>query len=260
MMVVLFVGLCAAVGRRRNGSRRRPAGAGHCGLLNRSSWPMATTSRRASRSRSGVALPPFRRGLPQTPSAAASAAAASLGGRAREVLLRFVLPARPDGAAAYRRRRTAGTGGAFPWFRLALLPAIVALAIWAAYGFRFDPHLEPPPPADGSWGFLFPKGSPLPFSPVGREDAWKAVLHDRDDNPRTDLSAVAANLARRTTPPRAYLYASPTRPVTRGRRASPRPFLGDAAHHFPVASVKTPAGAAASPGRGGGRRRRRGSR
>jgi 4-amino-4-deoxy-L-arabinose transferase-like glycosyltransferase len=112
-------------------------------------------------------------------------------------------------AAAYLRHRTARPGGKFPWIRLAALPAIVGAAIWAAYGFRFDPFRpgDPPAPAARSWQVEFAKGEPPPFSPVSRNDAWQAVLLDNARNPRTGPSVTLVNLARQARLlPEAYLY------------------------------------------------------
>jgi len=112
-------------------------------------------------------------------------------------------------AAAYLRHRTESAGRRFPWILLAALPAFVALAMWAAYGFRFDPFRSggPPPSADGSWRASFPAGYPKPFSPVSHDEAWEDVLHDKTGNPRTGLSVALVNLARRARLlPEAYLY------------------------------------------------------
>jgi hypothetical protein len=112
-------------------------------------------------------------------------------------------------AAAYLRHRGAASGGAFPWLRLAALPAIVVLAIWAGYGFRFDPFRPggPEPPADGSWRTYFPPGTPMPFSPVSHDEAWEDLHRDRSGNPRTGLTVAAVDLAWRAhLLPEAYLY------------------------------------------------------
>lgn len=112
-------------------------------------------------------------------------------------------------AAAYLRHRGAGSSAAFPWLRLAALPAIVVLAVWAGYGFRFDPFRPggPEPPADGSWRAFFPAGTPKPFSPVTRDEAWEDIRRDRSGSPRTGLSVTLVNLARRARLlPEAYLY------------------------------------------------------
>lgn len=112
-------------------------------------------------------------------------------------------------AAAFLRHRTARPDGKFPWIRLAALPAIVGAAIWAAYGFRFDPFRpgDPPAPATRSWQVEFAMGEPPPFSPVSRNEAWEAVLHERDGNPRTGLPVSFVSLARQARLlPEAYLY------------------------------------------------------
>jgi 4-amino-4-deoxy-L-arabinose transferase-like glycosyltransferase len=111
--------------------------------------------------------------------------------------------------AAYLRHRASRPDRKFPWIRLAALPLIVVLAIWAAYGFRFDPFRpgDPPAPAAGSWKSEFAKTEPPPFSPVSRDEAWEAVLHDNDGNLRAGPSVALVNLARKARLlPEAYLY------------------------------------------------------
>jgi 4-amino-4-deoxy-L-arabinose transferase-like glycosyltransferase len=97
----------------------------------------------------------------------------------------------------------------YPWLPLAALPFIVAVAIWAAYGFRFDPFRPggPPAPTDGSWRIPLSAGVPLSFSPVSHDDAWESVLHDNDGKPRSGLSVAAVSVARKLhLLPEAYLY------------------------------------------------------
>lgn len=111
-------------------------------------------------------------------------------------------------AVAYLRHRTARPDGKFPWIRLAALPAIVGAAIWAAYGFRFDPFRPGDPPlTDSSWRTLFPPGNPRPYSPVSRDEAWDEVLNERSGAARTGPSVAFVSLARRARLlPEAYLY------------------------------------------------------
>ncbi len=150
-------------------------------------------------------------------------------------------------AAAWLRRGGRPEGRAFPWLPLASLPVVVALAIWAAYGFRFDPFRPggPPAPSDGSWRVSFPAGSPKPFSPVSRDEAWEDVLRDPAGRPRTGPLVAAVNLARRARLlPEAYLYGFTY--ATR-HAESRRAYLHGAfsetgwRSYFPVAfAVKTP--------------------
>ena len=97
----------------------------------------------------------------------------------------------------------------FPWIPLAVLPVLVGFAIWAAYGFRFNPFRPggPPAPTDGSWRIPLSAGVPLSFSPASHADAWESVLRDNDGHPRTGLSVAAVSLARKVhLLPEAYLY------------------------------------------------------
>jgi 4-amino-4-deoxy-L-arabinose transferase-like glycosyltransferase len=112
-------------------------------------------------------------------------------------------------AASFFRRRGETPPRRFPWLPLAALPFLVGLAIWAAYGFRFDAFRpgDAAHPAE-AWSWMpAGTGSPVPFSPASRENAWEDVLRDDAGNPRTGLSVAAVSFARRLRLlPEAYLY------------------------------------------------------
>ncbi|HUM02928.1 MAG TPA: hypothetical protein VL084_11615, partial [Thermoanaerobaculia bacterium] len=148
-------------------------------------------------------------------------------------------------AAALFRRRAGTSGGTFPWWRLAVMPVLVAGAIWAGYGFRFDPFRPGDPPAESSWRDLIPPGSPAPFSPLNRDAAWDHVLRDKVGNPRTGLSVAAIGLARRMQLlPETYLYGfSYATRYAESRRAYLHGRFSDTGWrwYFPIAyAVKTP--------------------
>ena len=148
-------------------------------------------------------------------------------------------------AAALLRHSAAKSGGRFPWWRLAAMPFLVAAAIWAAYGFRFDPFRPGDPPAESSWRAQIPTGSPAPFSPLNREAAWDHVLHDKGGNPRTGFSVTAIGLARRMQLlPETYLYGfSFATRHAESRRAYLHGRFSDTGWrwYFPIAyAVKTP--------------------
>jgi 4-amino-4-deoxy-L-arabinose transferase-like glycosyltransferase len=111
-------------------------------------------------------------------------------------------------AVSFLRKRGEKPRPGFPWLPIVSLPLLVGLAIWAAYGFRFDPFRPggPAPPTEG-WRWISPGGGGVPFSPASRENAWEEVLHDDAGNPRTGLSVGAVSIARKLRLlPEAYLY------------------------------------------------------
>jgi len=215
MMVVLFAGLCAAIGWTAH--RLLGPGAGLLAtalaafeplLLAHGHYVTTDVPVTLCVTLSLLSFAAFlRRRSAVTFAAAAAAFAASALVKYSWVLLvpSLVLMT----AVAVRRHRAARGAGTFPWGRLAAFPALVVAAIWAAYGFRFDPFRPggPPPPTDRPWLTLSKAGWPVPYSPPSRDEAWANVHHDVAGNPRTGLSVSAVQLARRARLlPEAYLY------------------------------------------------------
>jgi 4-amino-4-deoxy-L-arabinose transferase-like glycosyltransferase len=252
MMVLLFLGLCAAVGW--TAYRLFGTQAGLVALALAAFEPLLLAHGHYVTTDVPIALfvslslLSFAAFLRRPSALTFAAAAASL---AAAALVKYswilVLPALAlMTAAALLRHRTARSAGPFPWIRLAALPAVVVVAIWAAYGFRFDPFRPGDPPlADDSWRSLFPAPEPIPFSPVSHDQAWKAVLEGQTGTPRPDTAVSLANLAARVRLlPEAYLYGfAYAARHAESRRAYLHGRFSDTGWrtYFPVAyAVKTP--------------------
>jgi 4-amino-4-deoxy-L-arabinose transferase-like glycosyltransferase len=144
--------------------------------------------------------------LPKTLAAAASLSAAALSKYSWVLVVPALLLMT---ALSWLRRRRQGDDRPLPWLALGSLPALVALSIWAVYGFRFEPFRftasqEASEFAKASKGR---SDAPILYSPSTREEAWAGILRDKDGSSREDASARLIGAARRLRLlPEAYLY------------------------------------------------------
>ena len=124
---------------------------------------------------------------------------------------------------------------------LAALLAAAALAVWAAFGFRFTPFRGEPTPSAPSRTDQIRSG----LSPAGMDEAWEEVLRDAGGGPERGLVPASLRFARRfRLLPESYLYGfAYARHHAEGRRS----YLADRVSqtgfraYFPAALLlKTP--------------------